>query len=144
VWPDGPTRLTGPGIVYFLVKPKWTRYSDFDQNPPLILAIAFSAPTIFDKSLPEAVRGASVQFPRIRSWLSSRNLLYYRIDGWREVKLEFLVTPSGASRRPRRVSELIIELGGTGAARFGGLGSRDGIDQDRSSAEVGRKQLGRL
>jgi pyridoxine/pyridoxamine 5'-phosphate oxidase len=42
VWPDGPRRLTWPGIVYFLVKPKWIRYSDFDQKPPLILEFVFS------------------------------------------------------------------------------------------------------
>ncbi|HEX4133190.1 MAG TPA: pyridoxamine 5'-phosphate oxidase family protein [Bryobacteraceae bacterium] len=35
-WPDGPKRLTWPGIVYFVVGPRWIRYSDFDQNPPLI------------------------------------------------------------------------------------------------------------
>ncbi len=35
-WPDGPARLTWPGIVYFVVKPKWIRYSDFDRTPPLI------------------------------------------------------------------------------------------------------------
>jgi len=22
--------------VYFIVRPRWIRYSDFDQNPPLI------------------------------------------------------------------------------------------------------------
>jgi pyridoxine/pyridoxamine 5'-phosphate oxidase len=43
VWPDGPTRLTWQGIVYFLVKPKWIRYSDYDQNPPLILEFVFSS-----------------------------------------------------------------------------------------------------
>ena len=35
-WPDGPARLGWPGIVYFVVRPTWIRYSDFDQNPPLI------------------------------------------------------------------------------------------------------------
>jgi hypothetical protein len=35
-WPDGPTRLDWPGIVYFVVRPRWIRYSDFDRNPPLI------------------------------------------------------------------------------------------------------------
>lgn len=35
-WPDGPSRLSWPEIVYFLVRPTWIRYSDFDQNPPLI------------------------------------------------------------------------------------------------------------
>lgn len=35
-WPDGPSRLTWPGIVYFVVRPRWIRHSDFDQNPPEI------------------------------------------------------------------------------------------------------------
>lgn len=35
-WPDGPSRLSWPGIVYFAVRPLWVRYSGFDQNPPLI------------------------------------------------------------------------------------------------------------
>ena len=39
-WPDGPSRMSWPGIVYFLVKPRWIRYSDFDQNPPLIREFA--------------------------------------------------------------------------------------------------------
>jgi hypothetical protein len=36
-WPDGPARMSWPGIVYFVVKPTWIRYSDFDQRPPLIV-----------------------------------------------------------------------------------------------------------
>ena len=40
-WPDGLSRSQWPGIVYFLVKPKWIRYSDFDKSPPLILEFAF-------------------------------------------------------------------------------------------------------
>jgi hypothetical protein len=36
VWLDGPARITWPGIAYFVVRPKWIRYSDFDQNPPLV------------------------------------------------------------------------------------------------------------
>jgi hypothetical protein len=40
-WPDGGSRSQWPGIVYFLVKPKWIRYSDFDKNPPLILEFTF-------------------------------------------------------------------------------------------------------
>lgn len=35
-WPDGPTRLAWSGIAYFVVRPAWIRYSDFDQQPPLI------------------------------------------------------------------------------------------------------------
>jgi hypothetical protein len=28
--------MSWPGIVYFVVRPAWIRYSDFDQSPPLI------------------------------------------------------------------------------------------------------------
>lgn len=35
-WPDGPVRQSWPGIAYFVVRPQWIRYSDFDQRPPLI------------------------------------------------------------------------------------------------------------
>jgi Pyridoxamine 5'-phosphate oxidase len=41
VWPDGLARMSWPGIAYFLVRPKWVRYSDYDQNPPLIEEILF-------------------------------------------------------------------------------------------------------
>ena len=40
-WPDGPARLSWAGITYFVVHPKWIRYSDFDQNPPLIKEFNF-------------------------------------------------------------------------------------------------------
>lgn len=35
-WPDGPARMSWPGITYFAVRPLWIRYSDFGQTPPLI------------------------------------------------------------------------------------------------------------
>jgi hypothetical protein len=35
-WPDGPERLSWPGIGYFVVSPRWIRFSDFDRRPPLI------------------------------------------------------------------------------------------------------------
>src|SRR5580693_3895405 len=40
-WPDGPARISWPGMVYFVVRPSWLRYSDFDQNPPLIREFPF-------------------------------------------------------------------------------------------------------
>lgn len=40
-WADGPARLSWTGITYFVVRPKWIRYSDFDQNPPLIEEFRF-------------------------------------------------------------------------------------------------------
>jgi pyridoxine/pyridoxamine 5'-phosphate oxidase len=39
-WPDGPARMAWPGITYFVVRPRWIRYSDFDQRPPVIEEIA--------------------------------------------------------------------------------------------------------
>ncbi|HWE50904.1 MAG TPA: pyridoxamine 5'-phosphate oxidase family protein [Bryobacteraceae bacterium] len=41
-WPDGPARLSWPGIVYFVVRPAWIRYSDFDRRPPLIQEFHFA------------------------------------------------------------------------------------------------------
>jgi general stress protein 26 len=40
-WPECRTHESWPGIVYFVVRPKWIRYSDFDQNPPLIQEFRF-------------------------------------------------------------------------------------------------------
>ena len=42
-WPDGPQRLNWPGITYFVVRPRWIRYSDFYQNPPQIEEFSFPA-----------------------------------------------------------------------------------------------------
>jgi pyridoxine/pyridoxamine 5'-phosphate oxidase len=43
-WPECQTHLAWPGIVYFVVTPNWIRYSDYDQNPPLIREFTFPAP----------------------------------------------------------------------------------------------------
>lgn len=45
-WPDGPERMSWPGIVYFVVRPTWIRYSDFDQRPPLIREVPFGAKAV--------------------------------------------------------------------------------------------------
>ena len=42
VWTDGPTRMTWPGIAYFVVRPRWIRYTDFDQSPPLVSEFSFT------------------------------------------------------------------------------------------------------
>jgi general stress protein 26 len=42
VWPDGLARLSWPGIAYFVIHPRWIRYSDFDQNPPLIRELSLA------------------------------------------------------------------------------------------------------
>jgi pyridoxine/pyridoxamine 5'-phosphate oxidase len=41
VWTDGPARMNWPGMTYFVVQPRWVRYSDFDQRPRLIEEITF-------------------------------------------------------------------------------------------------------
>ncbi len=41
VWPDGPSRMSWPGITWFVVRPRWIRFSDFDQNPRLIEETTF-------------------------------------------------------------------------------------------------------
>ena len=40
-WPECREHLSWPGIVYFVVRPVWIRYSDFDQDPPLICEFTF-------------------------------------------------------------------------------------------------------
>jgi hypothetical protein len=45
-WPDGPSRLSWPGITYFVVQPRWIRYSDFDMNPKLIQEFTCDGATI--------------------------------------------------------------------------------------------------
>jgi hypothetical protein len=42
-WPDGPERMKWPGIAYFVVRPRWIRYSDYDQSPPLIEEFTMNA-----------------------------------------------------------------------------------------------------
>ena len=37
VYPDGPSRLSWPGLIYVRVRPAWIRYSDFTANSPLIV-----------------------------------------------------------------------------------------------------------
>ena len=36
-YPDGPSRLSWPGLIYVRVRPTWIRYSDFNANPPEIV-----------------------------------------------------------------------------------------------------------
>jgi pyridoxine/pyridoxamine 5'-phosphate oxidase len=40
-WPEGRDHMAWPGITYFVVRPTWIRYSDYDQRPPLIEEFTF-------------------------------------------------------------------------------------------------------
>jgi len=40
-WPECRSHLSWPGISYFVVRPYWIRYSDFEQNPPSIEEVTF-------------------------------------------------------------------------------------------------------
>jgi len=40
-FPDGPQRLSWPGITYFRVRPTWLRFSDFAAMPPEIVEYSF-------------------------------------------------------------------------------------------------------
>ncbi len=42
-FPDGRERQRLPGIVYFRARPKWIRYSDYNQNPPQIVEFKFTS-----------------------------------------------------------------------------------------------------
>jgi hypothetical protein len=37
VYPDGPSRLLWPGLIYVRVRPMWIRYSDYSLDPPQIV-----------------------------------------------------------------------------------------------------------
>ena len=37
VYPDGPSRLSWPGLIYVRVRPVWIRFSDFTADPPMIV-----------------------------------------------------------------------------------------------------------
>ena len=37
VFPDGRERQQWPGLTYVRVRPRWLRYSDYNQNPPEIV-----------------------------------------------------------------------------------------------------------
>jgi hypothetical protein len=39
---DGPARLAWEGITYYVVTPKWIRYSDYSQSPPEIVEFTFA------------------------------------------------------------------------------------------------------
>jgi general stress protein 26 len=40
VFPDGPNRLSWPGLIYVRVRPTWIRYSDYNCNPPEIVELS--------------------------------------------------------------------------------------------------------
>jgi general stress protein 26 len=40
-WPECAGHLSWPGIAYFVVRPKWLRYSDYDRNPPQVEEFTF-------------------------------------------------------------------------------------------------------
>ena len=40
-WTDGPSRQSWAGLVYFVIRPTWIRYSDFDQQPVVVEEMVF-------------------------------------------------------------------------------------------------------
>ena len=38
-WPDGPSRLSWPGLIYVRVRPTWLRYSDYRTADPVIVEL---------------------------------------------------------------------------------------------------------
>jgi general stress protein 26 len=39
VFPDGPSRLSWPGLIYVRVRPTWLRFSDYNTDPPEIVEL---------------------------------------------------------------------------------------------------------
>jgi hypothetical protein len=40
-FPDGRDRQQWPGLTYIRVRPRWLRFSNFNQSPPLIVEMTF-------------------------------------------------------------------------------------------------------
>ncbi len=40
-WPGCREHLSWPGLMYFVVSPRWLRYSDFNMHPPEIAEFTF-------------------------------------------------------------------------------------------------------
>ena len=40
-FPDGPSRLSWPGLAYVRVRPLWARFSDFTAVPPVVQEFEF-------------------------------------------------------------------------------------------------------
>ncbi len=41
-WPECKPHMNWPDIAYFVVRPRWIRYSDYDHKPPMIEEVAIS------------------------------------------------------------------------------------------------------
>jgi general stress protein 26 len=39
-YPDGPSRLRWPGLIYLRIRPTWIRYSNYNVDPPEIVEFA--------------------------------------------------------------------------------------------------------
>jgi pyridoxine/pyridoxamine 5'-phosphate oxidase len=40
-WPECREHMLWPGLTYFVVSPRWLRYSDYNQRPPEIVEFTF-------------------------------------------------------------------------------------------------------
>jgi hypothetical protein len=40
-FPDGRDRQHWPGLTYMRIRPRWLRFSDFNQSPPVIAEFTF-------------------------------------------------------------------------------------------------------
>lgn len=62
VYPDGPSRLSWPGLTYMRVRPSWIRFSDFNQAPPLV--VEFTQTELAAADEPEDKREGARTRPR--------------------------------------------------------------------------------
>jgi hypothetical protein len=42
-WPECKPHMNWPDIAYLVVRPRWIRYSDYDQKPPIVEEVAISS-----------------------------------------------------------------------------------------------------
>jgi pyridoxine/pyridoxamine 5'-phosphate oxidase len=53
-FPDGPAREAWAGITYYVVRPRWIRFSDFTQPPPRIEELRWPGPQVTPETSAEA------------------------------------------------------------------------------------------
>lgn len=74
-FPDGRERQHWPGLTYFRVKPRWLRFSDWNQTPPIIVEFEFDASCPFSGKVPEFPRRRKHSQPTCHSRKRERTAL---------------------------------------------------------------------
>ena len=60
VWPECQCHASWPTIAYFVVRPRWIRYSDYGVRPPVIVEFKFPIRSKRTSSLPNPLSVSSI------------------------------------------------------------------------------------